>query len=37
MKEKDLHLRKPEQFHQCKGKEDCPLGIVHPPNGTEEF
>jgi hypothetical protein len=22
---------------QCEGKEKCPLGIAHPPNGFEEM
>jgi len=22
--------------HKCKKKEDCPLGLEHPPNGTNK-
>ena len=28
------HDRKGPAGHKCKGKEDCPLGVEHPPNGT---
>ncbi len=30
------HDRKGPPGHKCKGKEDCPLGIEHPPNGTNK-
>ena len=28
------HDRRGPEGKKCKGKEDCPLGIEHPPNGT---
>ncbi|TNV71137.1 hypothetical protein FGO68_gene10196 [Halteria grandinella] len=28
------HDRKGPPGHKCKGKDDCPLGLEHPPNGT---
>jgi len=30
------HDRKGPAGHKCKGKDDCPLGIEHPPNGTNK-
>jgi hypothetical protein len=28
------HDRRGPVGHKCKGKDDCPLGLEHPPNGT---
>lgn len=28
------HDRKGPVGHKCKGKEDCPLGVEHPPNNS---
>ena len=30
------HDRKGPAGHKCKGKDDCPLGLEHPPNGTNK-
>jgi hypothetical protein len=28
------HDRRGPEGYKCKGKEDCPLGVLHPPNGS---
>ena len=30
------HDRKGPPGHKCKGKEDCPLSLEHPPNGSNK-
>ena len=32
-----LDEKGPEYFKQCSGRQDCPLSIEHPKNGTEEY
>jgi hypothetical protein len=34
---RSAHLISLSSFHAAPGPAECPLGVYHPPNGTEEF